>query len=209
MVAAAATVWPAGPLNGECACFPVCSMRRRLPFNCLIPHLDHLRAPVVGQQSADMLCSAVGEILLLSGVACAVLTSRKDFISFRGSYHNIIQQLETLCVCSAGIRLCAYVELNTTSTETYSELKSWCMDQLPTAAVPSIIVVLPALPRSSAGKIQRGDLPRPAGLAQCIDGPPSSAAAQVSTLVMLRAVELRCKLLSCGQTILFILSCTS
>ncbi|EIE25078.1 acetyl-CoA synthetase-like protein [Coccomyxa subellipsoidea C-169] len=78
-----------------------------------------------------------------------------------------------------GMRLCAYVELNTSSTETYSELKSWCMDYLPTAAVPSIIVVLPALPRSSAGKIQRGDLPRPAGLAQCIDGPPSIAAAQL------------------------------
>lgn len=41
-------------------------------------------------------------------------------------------------------------------------LRRWCSERLPAAAVPSVITVLEALPRSAAGKLARGALPPPA-----------------------------------------------
>ena len=38
----------------------------------------------------------------------------------------------------------------------------WCSERLPASAVPSVIMVLEALPRSAAGKLARGALPPPA-----------------------------------------------
>ena len=40
-------------------------------------------------------------------------------------------------------------------------LRAWCAQRLPPAAVPSVVVVLPRLPRSAAGKLARGALPPP------------------------------------------------
>ncbi|KAK9909180.1 hypothetical protein WJX75_008334 [Coccomyxa subellipsoidea] len=77
-----------------------------------------------------------------------------------------------------GMRLCAYVELQRPSADVCAELRRWCWERLPAAAVPSSILALPKLPRSSAGKIQRGSLPWPAELAQQDNSPPSDSAAQ-------------------------------
>ncbi|BDA41299.1 probable enterobactin synthase component F at N-terminal half [Coccomyxa sp. Obi] len=74
-----------------------------------------------------------------------------------------------------GQRLCAYVELREPQcgAETCAQLRIWCLERLSPAAVPPCIIPLPALPRSSAGKIQRGDLPSPADLTQSDTFSPS------------------------------------
>ena len=75
----------------------------------------------------------------------------------------------------AGSQLCAYVELSTegravagvrakpgTGDSMATEVQGWCRERLPAAAVPAVVVFLPGkLPRSSAGKLQRGALPAP------------------------------------------------
>ncbi len=63
----------------------------------------------------------------------------------------------------AGYRLHAFVELRDhTSTaphaQTAQELTQWCREHLSPAAVPSDIVIVAELPRSSAGKLQRSRL---------------------------------------------------
>ena len=63
---------------------------------------------------------------------------------------------------AAGV-LAAYVELTGgaragTGTD---GLQAWCRQRLPPAAVPRHVVVLPRLPRSAAGKVQRWELPAP------------------------------------------------
>ncbi len=63
-------------------------------------------------------------------------------------------------------------------------LRRWCSKRLPASAVPSVITVLEALPRSAAGKLARGALPPPAwsdaglGLELSRDSMPPSAMGQ-------------------------------
>ncbi|CAL8461978.1 g1509 [Coccomyxa elongata] len=74
-----------------------------------------------------------------------------------------------------GMRLCAYVELREpqNGADTCAQLRLWCTERLSAAAVPSCIISLPAMPRSSAGKLQRGALPNPADLTQSDTSSPS------------------------------------
>lgn len=63
----------------------------------------------------------------------------------------------------AGPLLVAYAELGP-STEAWpdggsSQLRRWCSERLPPAAVPHQVLLLPHLPRSAAGKVQRSELP--------------------------------------------------
>ena len=68
--------------------------------------------------------------------------------------------------CYAGGQLCAYVELVTSVGSEQRralelELRDMCRERLPPAAVPSTVTFLRRLPRSAAGKLQRGALPAP------------------------------------------------
>ena len=57
-----------------------------------------------------------------------------------------------------------------------SELQQWCKERLPAAAVPQHVLVLPHLPRSAAGKVQRSQLPHP--LATAAEAGAEAAAAE-------------------------------
>lgn len=67
------------------------------------------------------------------------------------------------CCCSAtGPALAAYAELvPEAGTPAAGELRSWCTERLAPAAVPSAVLLLPQLPRSAGGKVQRSALPLP------------------------------------------------
>ncbi|GAB4818312.1 hypothetical protein N2152v2_005358 [Parachlorella kessleri] len=69
---------------------------------------------------------------------------------------------------SVGPALAAFVELvpESAPSVTSQALQDWCRQRLPLAAVPAAVVVLPRLPRSSGGKLQRAALPLPSGWQQ-------------------------------------------
>jgi len=67
-------------------------------------------------------------------------------------------------------RLCAYVVLQPGSSLALASLRSFVQTGLPEFMVPSAMVVLPALPLTSHGKIDRAKLPRP-GTARPLLGP--------------------------------------
>ena len=67
------------------------------------------------------------------------------------------------CAPAAGDRLTAFVELQPSSSALPAAnvtklLRQWGMKRLPLASVPSTVVVVTQLPRSSAGKLQRSRL---------------------------------------------------
>jgi hypothetical protein len=104
--------------------------------------------------------------------------------------------ISSACFLSAGAQLCACIELSAEGqaedsareaqgggASMASELQAWCRERLPTAAVPGVVGFLPQLPRSSAGKLQRGALPppdqAPAGTASTGAGPSRADVARV------------------------------
>ncbi len=72
-------------------------------------------------------------------------------------------ELQAKLCLDAGSRLCAYVTAagHVSTPPSESSLLQHCQDALPAAAVPLRAVVLPKLPRRSAGKLLRGELPEP------------------------------------------------
>ena len=67
------------------------------------------------------------------------------------------------CATAAGDRLTAFVEIHPSSSALPAAnvtglLRQWCRDRLPLASVPSTVVLVTQLPRSSAGKLQRSRL---------------------------------------------------
>lgn len=68
----------------------------------------------------------------------------------------------------AGPVLEAHVELAGGQSASGEELRGWCEQRLPPAAVPQRVHVLAALPRSAGGKVQRSELPPSAEVAAAI-----------------------------------------
>lgn len=86
-------------------------------------------------------------------------------------------------LAAAGPVLAAYAELAAEqSRPSPSKLQQWCRQQLPSAAVPQHVFVLPQLPRSVAGKVERSRLPSPlAATAAAAGTEPIAAAAATET----------------------------
>ena len=81
----------------------------------------------------------------------------------------------------AGPVLAAYVELQagvSGSDSSSGSLQEWCRQRLPAAAVPQHLRLLPQLPRSAGGKVQRSQLPPPSEAAAeaAAEGTPGGAA---------------------------------
>jgi amino acid adenylation domain-containing protein len=70
-------------------------------------------------------------------------------------------------------RLAAFIEARG-AAPAVSELRSHLRRTLPDYMIPSVIVTLAALPRTSTGKLDRRALPTPAGAPQCVEDVPAT-----------------------------------
>ncbi|MDY7093926.1 MAG: condensation domain-containing protein [Acidobacteriota bacterium] len=66
--------------------------------------------------------------------------------------------------------LVAFVELQPTAQETGSELRRWVAQRLPPALVPTLWSILPRLPRTASGKVDRRALPSLEGGSDALEG---------------------------------------
>ena len=73
-----------------------------------------------------------------------------------------------------------------------AELRSWLSERLPAYMVPAVFLELPALPRSSAGKLDRTALPAPSRSAE-------PGAAEEATSLERRVADLWCELLGLDE----------
>ena len=85
-----------------------------------------------------------------------------------GQHPTVATAAAKLWQLPAGPVLAAYVQLHSTGSggsaavqPSSSELQDWCAHRLPPAAVPRHVLLLPQLPRSAAGKVQRSQLAHP------------------------------------------------
>jgi hypothetical protein len=112
----------------------------------------------------------------LGGDGCLEHIGRKDFqIKIRGHRVNIdeieIVLLGVSCIKEAAVvarestagdrRLIAYIVFKSGLASTASQLRELLSENIPAYMVPSIFVVLPALPLTANGKIDRRALPEP------------------------------------------------
>eukprot|EP00887_Chlorella_sp_A99_P006889 scaffold2.g6889.t1 len=124
-----------------------------------------------------------GDLGWLDGAGCLHLCGRADLQAKFAGVRVDLTEVEAILAqhpevraaatrawqLAAGTLLVAYVELCGAAARSGAagsdalpaQLEAWCRQQLPPAAVPSIVMVLPQLPRSPAGKLDRGALPKP------------------------------------------------
>lgn len=148
-------------------------------------------------QRHDTLCARVPTQHTLGPTPAGVRVDLAELEAALSRHPSVAVAAAKLWQLAAGPALAAYVQLaeqqpsssggsaRRQAAPSSSELQRWCQQRLPPAAVPQHVLMLPQLPRSVAGKVQRSQLPHPlepagAGPAAAVAGGASSGAADAA-----------------------------